>query len=186
MWAYKRPPSSTHACAFLNASAPSCSCFYCCRRLLQVNEAKKVCPELVTVHVETIGIDGTGSGGDNVAGGEDADGGGDEEGGAGAVGDSRQQQQQQQQELKTNRLTQKACLERYRCGGTGPGRPIHGRQQPFDSRISDQAIRCFLRQAPLPLPIAAATPLLLLSLLPQAVDCRGAGAAAPPRAWRCD
>jgi hypothetical protein len=108
-----------HTSALPDSRAPSCACFHgACfngRRLLQVNEAKKVCPELVTVHVETIGMDGSGSGGNNGAGaGEDIDGGGGEEGDGGADGDSRQQQQQQ--ELKTNRLTQKACLERYRCG----------------------------------------------------------------------
>lgn len=63
-----------------------------------MKEAKKACPELVLVHVETIGAEGRDSG-SACTGPEPADGGG----GGGGVQDSR-------------RLTQKACLERYRCG----------------------------------------------------------------------
>ncbi len=59
-----------------------------------MKEAKKVCPELVLVHVETIGAAGRDSGAAD-AGPEPAGGGG------GGAQDSR-------------RLTQKACLERYR------------------------------------------------------------------------
>ncbi|KAL4430354.1 hypothetical protein ABPG77_002160 [Micractinium sp. CCAP 211/92] len=63
-------------------------------RHMRVKEAKKVCPELVLVHVETIGAEGRDSGA--------ADAGPEPAGGVGGgAQDSR-------------RLTQKACLERYR------------------------------------------------------------------------
>lgn len=63
--------------------------------LLQVAEARKICPDLVLVHVETIGADGASSS----YAGEAAGGGGGRQG------------------QETNRLTQKACLERYRWAG---------------------------------------------------------------------
>lgn len=66
-----------------------------------MKEAKKACPELVCVHVETIGNAAEGLGG-QVAGGAAGD-----EGGAGGGDDAH------------DRLTQKACLERYRRAAAG-------------------------------------------------------------------
>lgn len=72
-----------------------------------MKEARKICPELVLVHVETIGADGSGEGGadtDGAAAAAGEGGGGGAAAAAAAGGGSNENQ----------RLTQKACLERYR------------------------------------------------------------------------
>lgn len=72
---------------------------------LQIREAKKLCPELVLVHVETLGdssLQGTAANQQQHGGGAAAEDEGGAEGG--------------EQEERHDRLTQKACLERYRCG----------------------------------------------------------------------
>lgn len=77
---------------------------------LQVKEAKKICPELVLVHVETIGADGSSEGGtgDDAAAAAAAGPAGTAAAAAAAAGGGGGGQE-------NRRLTQKACLERYRC-----------------------------------------------------------------------
>ena len=83
----------------------SCACPACSGP--QVKEAKKICPELVLVHVETIGEGGSSEGG----AADDAQAAAASAGAAGAAavaaggGGGGQE---------SRRLTQKACLERYR------------------------------------------------------------------------
>ena len=86
--------TATYFCFLVDCSNPNKTSLPSRPTAVQVKEAKKICPDLVLVHVETIG---------------NASGEGPSAGGGGAVAGGEQEQGH-------SRLTQKACLERYRCG----------------------------------------------------------------------
>lgn len=162
--------TATYFCFLVDCSNPNKTSLPSRPTAVQVKEAKKICPDLVLVHVETIGnASGEGpsaSGGGAVAGGE--------------------------QEQGHSRLTQKACLERYRCGC----RRVPYRYRSGTLYLQEQATslsRLSFQQQPacasLTSPPSRSPTHGRARLAPrpprttnrsQAVHSRGAGAAAPP------